>query len=419
MAVGTQACLAWVLGTDGRGSYAVAMLFLIILNMMFVIGCEFAGAVFVASRKLNLSEGVIYTFVLGGIGSLLAIIIGLIIMRLPFSFLSKASPLAFHLALVGIPIMVFSATLPRLMMAVREFNWFAIVTIIHNATHLLFVLLFVWFFSLGVEGALLGLLFSGLVTIIVSLVLFRRKYGLKWEKPALASLFEMFHYGLRDHLSKISNQMNLRAGALFLAFFAGRSDIGLFAVAVSFTTRVMIIPDVLVGVLIPRVANNDSGRAELVAQGARLVGLICGGLLLIVAVFARPIVTILFSPDFIPVVPLIRILAVGVVIRSSCKVFVPYLLGINHPGIASIAAMVSALVNLSLLWILMPIIGLAGAAVSMAIGYITGAAILMFSFNLFSRLSLGEIWRYRYSDWMVLEKFIKKAYIKIAPQKAG
>ena len=49
-------------------------------------------------------------------------------------------------------------------------------------------------------------------------------------------------------------------------------------------------------------------------------------------------------------------------IRFGCKVFVSYLIGMNHPEVTSVAILIGTDMNLLLLWLLTPILGLNGAA---------------------------------------------------------
>ena len=86
--LGTQSCLAWFLGPEGRGSYAVCVIFAMVLSTFFVIGCDVASLYFVASGRFSISEGLTYTLIYGGIGSLLAMAVGLGILQFDFPFLS-------------------------------------------------------------------------------------------------------------------------------------------------------------------------------------------------------------------------------------------------------------------------------------------------------------------------------------------
>jgi O-antigen/teichoic acid export membrane protein len=276
-----------------------------------------ASLYFVASGRFSVSEGLTYTLIYGGIGSLLAIAAGLGILQFNFPFLDKASRGAFHLALLSIPLSLFSLILLNLLTAVRHFSQYALVSIGQGLSNLIFVFIYVRLLGGGVNGALLAIITTGTIIILFTLYLFRRDFTVTWVRPSLARLREMIHYGLRYYLGKISNMANFQIGTIILAFFAGKAEIAFFAVAMRAAVQILIIPDTLTFVLIPRSARDPEGKKVLVALCSRLTALICGIGLLILGLMAEPLVKIVFSPAFLPAVPLIRIICLGVWIRAA------------------------------------------------------------------------------------------------------
>ena len=138
VAIGTQSCLAWFLGPGGMGSYAVCIVFATLLNIIFAIGCDVASVYFVSSGRFSISEGITHALIYGGVASVLAIATGWILMQLPLSFLDKADPTAFYLALALIPSSLFSLLFINLLTSVQRFDWFAIMLVVHGLGHLLF-----------------------------------------------------------------------------------------------------------------------------------------------------------------------------------------------------------------------------------------------------------------------------------------
>jgi O-antigen/teichoic acid export membrane protein len=400
LSTASQSGLAWWLGLADRGSLAVCMLFATMLTLACLFGCEVAAQYFVASRRLTVSEGIMNVLIYGGLGCGLAILVGFILLQMPLSFVAKANPSAFHLALVMIPLSFFSATLTNLLTAVSEFTWMAVTNVSGYGLQLVLLLVLVWYWDLGVNGALLATLIGSAATIVWVLVLFRRSHGLRWVWPSWHSIAEMFHYGIKYYVGKISNHVNFQIGAIILAFFASKEDIALFVLATTLTAQAMMIPDTLTTVLIPRVAMDKTGRRELIAQCSRVITLLCGTALLVLAIFARPIVTLLFSPAFAPAIPLVRIVAVGILIRCASKAFVPFLLNTNHPGIASMSVAAGMATNLVLLWLLLPVMGLAGAAWAMTLGYVVSSFILLQGFIRISGMAFQDVARFRKSDWL-------------------
>jgi O-antigen/teichoic acid export membrane protein len=400
--IGVQSCLAWWLGAAGRGEYAVCQVFASLLSVFFALGCDTASIYFVSSERFSISEGVVHAAICVTISSCMAIAFGVIVRTLPIGFFSKASYDAFSLALISIPSALMSVILLRLLTAVRMFRWFAILSILHIALHLCCVGVFVGYLSWGVKGALCAVIMRDVAIVVVALVLLRLKLGMSVVCPTFGKLSEMYHYGARYYVGKLSNRVNSRLSTIVLAFFATKEQIGLFDVALHLTTQAMSVPDSLATVLLPRMCRNGNDRSGMVAKAARITALTCGGLLLILCVFGRPAIHVLFSPDFAAAIPLIRILSIGVLVRCTCKVFVPYLLGINRPGIVSVSVVAGVIVNVTVLAVLLPRVGLNAAAIASSCGYAVSSFLLARGFMKYCGLRWSEVFKYRPSDFRAL-----------------
>jgi O-antigen/teichoic acid export membrane protein len=121
-------------------------------------------------------------------------------------------------------------------------------------------------------------------------------------------------------------------------------------------------------------------------------------MLLAMAVVAHPMVSILLSPKFLPVVPVFRILALGVAFRAGTKVLVHYFNATNRPGVFSLATVVGMLSNLLLLLVLLPKFGLPGAGWAMTLAYLLNGSVLVVAFRRYSGLGFLESWLPRRSD---------------------
>jgi len=410
----TQSILAWNLGPAGRGSLAVCLIYASILYIVFTVACDISAVYFVSSRKFTLSEGIIYTILYATIASVVAIVVGWALLRLPLAFFKQASPGNFRLALFFIPVSLLSEVLPRLLTAVHRFKLFSLLIIVRSALQLIFTVLFVLILSWGVRGALWSFIVTGGASVLIVMVIFWRKFDLKWVRPTGKNFWTMFAFGLRYYPGKLSNKMNLEVAPIILAFFATRAQIGWFAIAARLTQLVEMIPETMTTVLFPRVAGDREGRSKLVARSARVIGVISGLILLMMAVLAQPIVSIIFSPAFLPAVPFIRILAVGLIVRCMCKVLVPYLIGIDHPGHASFAVIAGVATNLGVIWLLLPRVGVIGAPWGMTVGYFVSSAILLASFRHYSGLNLKQLFSFRRTDWAELENLISRNWKRIA-----
>ena len=399
LTIGNQSCLAWFLGPAERGSFAVCIVYATVLSLIFTFGCPLSSLYFIASKKYSLSDGVANMLLYGGTGCLLAVAVGRSLLATSWPFFQKAPHSSFELALLATVTLFFETMFLRLIPAIGDFVGHTVLSL-GNAT-LLVTLTFVGTKMLGwgVNGALGAVILTGGVTIVTILWYMKRRHGLRRGHASLEQLGPMLHYGLRSYAGNVTNQMNLQVGTVLLAIFASKEEIGFFAVAVQLAARVFIIPDALSMVLLQRVAIDRQGRKDLVAQCSRLVFQVCGVLLFLVIVCATPFVRIVLSPAFLPAVPLVRILAIGVLVRCVSKALTPYLTQTNHPGIVSAGVAVGTVCNFVLLWLLFPILRLPGAAWAMTLGFLISSAILASAFSRASGIPHGELWRYKRSDW--------------------
>lgn len=399
LGLATQSALAWWLGTAGRGSYAACVVFISVLNVLFVVGFDVAIEVFVASRRFSVSEGVTYTFLCGAISSLVAVAAGLLALQWPFAILDKATPGQFLMALAWMPMGIVATILSRFPMALGKFALGAVVQVGQIALQLALTLVLVLGLHTGVEGAIgAGVITSVAVLVVVPLLL-RREDDWRWVRPTLARLHETWSFGARYYIGKVSNLATIEFGTVVVAMFVGKEEIGLFAVAAAVTARAEFIPNVLGTVILPRVASAEEGRPELVAQCARLTAVTCGMVLGVLVLFTELFVKLLFSPAFLPAVPLIRIIAAGTLLRCAAKVVVPYLISRNRPGLASAAVFAGMIVNVGVMLALLGRIGLPAAALGVTLSHVVSSVILLGAFRAVSRMPLRRFWAFSRRDW--------------------
>jgi O-antigen/teichoic acid export membrane protein len=133
-------------------------------------------------------------------------------------------------------------------------------------------------------------------------------------------------------------------------------------------------------------------------------------------VFAEPIVETLYSSRFNESALLIQVLCIGVFIRCASKVFVAYLLGMNRPGVASISVLVGIIVNIVLYMILLPILGIVGAAISMTISYFCSSILLFLYFKSISSMNLKKILFFQHADMEFVKRCLSDFVFKSVKQ---
>jgi O-antigen/teichoic acid export membrane protein len=404
--VAVQSCLAWFLGPSDRGSYAVCLVFGYIVGILSCFGIDGALQYYTASKKIDLSQIMSMTILLSLFSSILGLSIGVGLLNLDLEFFQKASTNSFLITLLYIPVSILDAVFTKLLIGLKEFKSISIFAFVKGSLNFIGLIILVYFLSLGIDGALYAIIIAWAITVAVQFIYMFQKYHFHLGVPLKRNILEILHYGRRFYFTRLGNIMNSQIGTVILAFFLTSAEIGYYAVATKLVAYVIIIPDGLGNALLPRVAASADGKIDLIMRCSRLSGSICGMILILLLVFIKPLIVILFSSSFLPVIPIVWILIPGILIRCITKILISYFNGINRPEIPSLATITGVTANLTSLLLFLPFMGLQGGAVAMSCGYLVNASVLLSRFSKFTKISFFSFWGLKKSDLAFLKKTI-------------
>jgi O-antigen/teichoic acid export membrane protein len=220
----------------------------------------------------------------------------------------------------------------------------------------------------------------------------------------------MLSFGIREHLGALSHKLNLRLDILILAPLVEISEIGYYSIAVVFAQLVWYIPDSIGTFLFPKIAsrNNNKSSAKLTAQINRISITVVVLISVIIYFTSKIFIPIMYGIDFQKSVVVIKILLFGTVGLSIQKILTKYFSGIGKPLITSWASIVGLITSVPLLFILVPIYGIIGAAIATAISYLFMAifAIVLFKYN--SDVNLFDLMIVKITDFRDILEKVKK-----------
>jgi O-antigen/teichoic acid export membrane protein len=160
-----------------------------------------------------------------------------------------------------------------------------------------------------------------------------------------------------------------RSEVFFLGLYASSEDIAYYSLAFGLATRIMIIPAIAVGALLPAFsALHGRGDPEefgrLYQTVLRYVALVGAPLAALVAALAPALVAWLYGDDYLPAAPLVGILAAVAVVSALRQVAWAALRGVGDRRCALTATAVAAAVNLGLAALLIPAWTTVGAVIA-------------------------------------------------------
>jgi len=265
------------------------------------------------------------------------------------------------------------------------------VSIVRFSSLLVLNVVLVLILKLGVLGALCAAVATpGICVVMYSF--FLKSDAKIWPGFDMRALKDSLVFGVQAHLGTILQFFNHRLDVFIVNFFAGATSVGLYAVAVSLTELLWFLPNAFGFVLFPKTASSSPETAKrFTPKVARLSALItavaAGGLFLV----SRPVITFLYTEEFLPSLYPLWILLPGAVSISYSQIIFNDLGGRGKPYYGTLASLVSLFVTLGGDIVLIPRFGIIGAAVASSLAYITNAMVAVCAYLKVSGNNLTDI----------------------------
>jgi len=189
----------------------------------------------------------------------------------------------------------------------------------------------------------------------------------KWRAD-VALLRRMITYGLKFHISVLAGAIIFRADLLVVNHFRGPAEAGVYSVATQFSLLLMLLPGVIATLLFPRVTAEQDARGEttsLVTRHTALIMLAC----CLAAVPGSFLLPWVYGAAFSDATMLLLILLPGVYLVGLESVLVQHFNALGLPRTIPLYWIVTLVLNLVLVFALVPRLGAYGAAIASTVSY--------------------------------------------------
>lgn len=371
------------LGPSGKGLVAAATTWGQLLG--WIAGLGVAGAVQVRIAEDHEQDRVVATATALGNALLYSAVVGTSIGALAFvplshslAHLGTGSTPVVALAVLPMPLSVLGASLNRLQLGLGKNRIYSIAAILGPLSTLALVLAAEASRMLSPTVLVLCYLVGGTVALLAS------ARQLPWGSLCidLRVLWKDTRFGVRLWLPEVMGLANLRLDIVILTMFLSARDIGVYSAANNVMFPLSTFPAAIALVTTSRVARLQARGAQGTAAAGiwgsarqALMIAVAGGLVLAVA--APFIVPLLLGDAYGPAVPIIWLLIAGYVARAVAGVIVSGANGMRKPRAAYVSEGVGLAATMVLLPVLLPWLGVAGAAITSTVSYSASALILV------------------------------------------
>jgi O-antigen/teichoic acid export membrane protein len=386
-----------VLGPEGKGVMSLLLAFPIVTVLVSIIGLDEASIYFLGCTKYEYSEVLGWAILNTLIISTISVSI-LIILRhwLVTSVIKNISIEFLLVAIFCLPFQIFFQYECAILLGKKNIFGYNLLTILRNLLLLLAQLVLI--IKYGLRGGVYSILVGFAISTLTGILLIR-----KLGKPKFPRQFDFekksLSFGSRSVLGLVFHYLTRRLDLFIVNFFLDATQVGFYSISLMLSELPWYIPQAFGTVLFPVVSGMEKDEAHrfsaLISRNTIFITSIA---CILLAVIAKPVIGIFFTPKFYPaLVPfyinLPRTIALGIT-----RVLGGNFSGTGKPEYGTMMAFVSFAVTLILDLIMIPRWGITGAAIATTIANTLSVGLGLYLFTKSSKIGLGEILLVRWNE---------------------
>lgn len=364
----TAIICARVLGPEGNGLYATAMLLPTVTFALLNLGIAYSTVYMLNSGRADIAA-VYKTFIhVCGWASMAILPIGLGIWLFGRIAFNEIPEPMLYTALLVYPLLLLNSGYLALLQAREDFSGYNIIYGLIPTISLLVVFVTIVFLRIGAIGPILGVLAGNLVGI--GFAHLRVRPLLHQKCPCGRRTREFMSYGARSGAADAMQFINYRADLYFVNLFLGVNDAGLYALAINLCERLWMVADAFTAVLFPRFTKLGHAAESIFLKSAALVAVLAMALAIVMGVAMHILIGPIFGKAFARATIAADWLLPGIAMIAVGKVFTSFLASKGRMLWNVAVSLTGTVVNITCNLRLTPHYGIRGAAISTSLGYI-------------------------------------------------
>lgn len=390
--------LARLLGPAAKGDYYLLLLVPSTVMALTLLGLPQAFGFFAARGK---TRGIVFKSLLLA-GFLAAVgFLGTLVL-LPLLRESVLHGLALGLilaAFLSLPLALSAAFTTAIVMGRQAVRWYAAINVGVPLTTTILTIVVVGLLGLSVTGAIAVYLIA-LGVQAVGFAIGARRVSAADDAAEPVSYRDLLGYAIPFYPANLTVHFNYRVDGYLIAWLIADPSVslGYYSMAVALAELVFYFPNAVSILFFPHVAGSPREDSDRQVAMVSRVTLLVSGLVGLLLVPAAAVMIWVLLPAFTPSLLPFFVLLPGVVALSSSKVVAGYITGINRPGVSSAVSIAVLVVNVVANLVLIPRIGIIGAAAASLISYSFSTLLLTMIAARISHAPVTSFWLPQASD---------------------
>lgn len=363
------------LGASELGLYTLVFTIYTFGMQFSALGIGQALTKYVAEFK----EDVPKTHALVSIGSCTAIFIGCVMGLILYISSNTVANLfsipelggLLHIVAIAFPFIALETAILGFLNGLRRMLLFAFINITQNG--LIFILTIILVLAgYGVSGAVIALVLSVILLSLFSLFSIRKSIVKPVPKQYFPIIKMLLVFGGYVVLASSVETVLIYTDSILIGYFMGKTDLGYYSVSILLSQAMFLIPQAIQRITTPTISTyHGKGEIdkieELVNRVMKYIAVFIIPICLIVMFFAHQIIALIFGLDFIPAVLPLQILLIGIMLSVIQTSVGSALSSTAYVNMGFKLSSISAVINIILNLVLIPHLGIVGAAMATSI----------------------------------------------------
>lgn len=273
---------------------------------------------------------------------------------------------------------------------IREYN---IINLAQAAILFIALMVILFVFRIREVGSYIGSLYlSYSACFLVSLAAIRKGFGRFSISGSRVILKEIFRLGTVMQFGNIFQFFNYRLSYYFIEIFLGRAALGVYSTSVQLSESIWLIAKSIHMVQYSTISGqrDDKFAARLTLTLLKISLLVTIACFLILYGLIILFFNFIFKPEFMAIRFLMLYLSAGIITFSISIILSPYFAGTGKPKYNTITAAIGLFFTLVTGLLLIPRMGITGAAISASVSYTLATVFQLIVFVRISGAKAGD-----------------------------
>jgi O-antigen/teichoic acid export membrane protein len=394
LSLGSAAILARALGPENRGLFGLALLVPNIVTILCILGQETVNATFAGlykDKRSNLFQQSILITLFAAVAGTLIICTFYFWLPVEKGQFGRLSPQVVLLSCIATPVLVSSRALLALVRGSGKILTASVIYVIQTIILLVLLLIFLVICNAGLKAAMVAWYIGPITAIVLSMWTIRKYVTFNPSNFSMGFFKKSLIFGGQTSLASLAGFLILRINQGILAYMMPAGQVGLYIVAAEIAEGLTLLPRSISIAFLSHLANELPTRQSQVPMVFRCTVIISLFSMSLFGAFGIPVMVIFYGREYVGSILPFLLLLPGIASLGGAGILASDLFARNKPKYSICIGYSILVINIVFCLILVPMIGIVGAALANSITYICASFLWLIFYRHQSKVPLREM----------------------------